>query len=200
MELLIATKNAKKLQEIKDLLKGLDIVVTSLAEYKDLPEIVEDGRTFEQNAVIKACTIALYTKKLVLGEDSGLEVRALNNRPGIFTARYAGEGATDKKNNQKLLRELKGVPLKKRSARYCCAVALADGDGLIGVVSGNCQGLIGTSLKGNFGFGYDPLFVIKKYNKTFAELGLLVKYKMSHRYRALKKARVIIEKYLDKKF
>jgi len=199
MELLIATRNAKKLEEIRDLLKGLDITVTSLAQYKDLPEIIEDGRTFEQNAVIKACTIALYTKKLVLGEDSGLEVKALNNRPGIFTARYAGEGATDKKNNQKLLRELKGVPLKKRSARYRCAAALADAKGLIGVVSGNCQGLIGLSLKGRFGFGYDPLFVIKKYNKTFAELGPLVKHKMSHRYRALKKARVIIEKYLAEK-
>jgi XTP/dITP diphosphohydrolase len=199
MELLIATRNAKKLEEIRELLKDLNIIVTSLAQYKDLPEIIEDGRTFEENAVIKACTIALYTKKLVLGEDSGLEVKALNNRPGIFTARYAGEGATDKKNNQKLLRELEGVPLKKRGAHYRCAAALADAQGLIGVVSGNCQGLIGLSLKGYFGFGYDPLFVIKKYNKSFAELGPLVKHKMSHRYRALKKARVIIEKYLDKK-
>lgn len=196
MELLVATKNQKKLGEIRDLLADLDIKVTSLKDYEGLPEIVEDGKTFAQNAVIKACTIAQFTKKLVLGEDSGLEVAVLKNRPGVFSARFSGDGATDKKNNLKLLRELRGVPLKKRSARYRCCAALADGHGLIGVVSGTCCGLIGLKQQGKLGFGYDPLFIVEKYYKTFGQLGLEIKNKMSHRYKALKKARVLIEKYL----
>ena len=198
MELLVATRNAKKLEEIRELLKDLNIHATSLAQYKNLPRIMEDGRTFEENAVIKACTIAQFTKKLVLGEDSGLEVKALKNRPGVYSARYAGEGATDKQNNHKLLKELKGVPLKKRMARYRCAVALADGYGLIGVVSGSCSGVIGLKSAGVHGFGYDPLFTIKKYGKTFAQLGLKIKHQMSHRSKALKKARRLMERSLIK--
>lgn len=203
MELLVATRNKKKLQEIRELLKGLDIRVTSLADHKGMPEILETGETFEENAVIKACTIAQFTKKLVLGEDSGLEVRALRNKPGVLSARYAAcdktpgtANAPDQQNNLKLLRELKGVPVKKRGARYRCAVALADAKGLIGVVSGSCAGVIGLRPKGSFGFGYDPLFIIEKYAKTFAQLGPGIKHKMSHRYKALKKARLLMERYL----
>ncbi len=196
MELLVATKNQKKLGEIEDLLAGLGIKVTSLKDYEGLPEIVEDGKTFAQNAVIKACTIAQATKKLVLGEDSGLEVKALKNKPGVYSARFSGEGATDRKNNLKLLRELRDMPLKKRAARYRCFAALADGHGLIGVVSGTCSGLIGLKPKGKLGFGYDPLFIVEKYDKTFGQLGLEIKHTMSHRYKALKKARVLIERYL----
>lgn len=196
MELLVATNNQKKLREIEDLLAGLNIKVTSLKDYEGMPEIVEDGKTFVQNAIIKACTIAQFTKKLVMGEDSGLEVEALKNRPGVFSARYSGEGATDKKNNAKLLRELRGIPLKKRRARYRCCAALADGRGLIDVASGTCRGLIGFKSQGKEGFGYDPLFIIEKYNKTFGQLGLEVKRKISHRSKALLKTRVLIEKYL----
>ena len=196
MELLIATRNKKKLQEIKELLCNLPLKVTSLDDYPGMPDIIEDGRTFDQNAVIKAATGAQFTKKLVLGEDSGLEVKALKNKPGVYSARYSGSGATDKNNNLKLLRELRGVPLKKRRARYRCSVALADAKGLIGVVSGACPGLIGFQSRGHSGFGYDPLFIIEKYGKTFAELGLEVKHKMSHRYKALKKARRLMELYL----
>lgn len=202
MELLVATRNEKKLQEIRELLNGLPLKITSLKDYKDLPHIIEDGDTFDQNAVIKASRIALATKKLVLGEDSGLEVKALNNKPGVFSARYAGKGsnanASDRANNLKLLRELRGVPLKKRVAHYRCSVALADKKGLVGVVSGSCHGLIGFRSKGRHGFGYDPLFVIEKYGKTFAELGPRIKHKMSHRYKALKKTRHLMERYLKK--
>jgi len=197
-ELVVATKNKKKLQEIRELLSDLPFCVTSLEDYPDAPRIVEDGRTFEQNAIKKAATIALYTGKLVLGEDSGLEVKALHNRPGVYSARYAGEGATDPKNNRRLLSELKGVSLKRRGARYRCAVALADGRGLIGVVSGSCSGKIALKPKGTFGFGYDPLFLIEKFGKTFAQLGPEVKHAMSHRFRALKKARRLILKYLSR--
>jgi XTP/dITP diphosphohydrolase len=197
-ELVVATKNKKKLQEIRELLKDLPLRVTSLEDYPGAPRIVEDGRTFEQNAIKKAATIALYTRKLVLGEDSGLEVKVLHNRPGVYSARYVGEGATDLKNNRKLLSELKGVPLKKRGGRYRCAVALADGRGLIGVVSGTCSGRIALQPKGTFGFGYDPLFLIEKFGKTFAQLGPEIKHAMSHRFRALKKARGLMERYLKK--
>ncbi|QAT17981.1 non-canonical purine NTP pyrophosphatase, RdgB/HAM1 family [Candidatus Velamenicoccus archaeovorus] len=198
IELVVATKNKKKLQEIRELLKDLPLRVTSLEDYPDAPRIVEDGRTFEQNAIKKAATIALCTRKLVLGEDSGLEVKALHNRPGVYSARYAGEDATDLKNNRRLLLELKGVPLKKRGGRYRCAVALADGQGLIGVVSGSCSGTIALEPKGTFGFGYDPLFLIGKFGKTFAQLGPEVKHAMSHRFRALKKARRLILEYLSR--
>lgn len=197
-ELLVATRNKKKLEEIRELLKGLDVRITSLADYQGMPEIVEDGKTFAQNAIIKAATIAQFTKKLVLGEDSGLEVKALGNRPGVYSARYSDPGATDKKNNRKLLRELKGVPLKKRTARYRCCAALADARGLVGLVSGTCRGVIGFKSCGTGGFGYDPLFIVEKYRKTFGQLGSDVKHTMSHRYRALKKIRPIMEQYLKK--
>lgn len=198
IELLVATRNRKKLREIRELLSDTDWRITSLEDYRDLPRIVEDGQTFAQNAIKKAATIAQYTKKLVMGEDSGLEVEALGNRPGVYSARYAGEGATDRKNNLKLLRELRGVPFKKRRARYRCAVALADARGLIGMVTGNCRGFIGFKPKGTHGFGYDPLFVVEPDGKTFAELGPEIKHKMSHRSRALKKALRIMEEYVKR--
>ncbi len=196
MELLVATRNKKKLLEIREILADLKVRVTSLADYEGLPAISEDGDTFEQNAIIKACTIALATKKVVLGEDSGLEVRALGSRPGVYSARYSGPGATDASNNVKLLRELRGVPPAGRAARYRCAVALADAKGLIGVVSGSCQGMIGTKPAGDSGFGYDPLFIIPKFGRTFAQLGPEVKHRMSHRFRALVKARRLLERRL----
>lgn len=199
MELLVATRNKKKLQEIKELLADFHFHVTSLDDYRDLPEILEDGKTFEQNAIKKAATIALATGRFVLGDDSGLEVKALNNQPGVYSARYSGDGATDRKNNAKLLRALRGVPLKKRGARFRCAVAIAGPEGLVGVVSGSCSGVIGAKEKGTAGFGYDPLFVIPKFGKTFAELGLEVKHAMSHRFRALKKAKRLMEGYLKRR-
>jgi len=194
-ELIVATGNKKKLKEIRELLEGLDITVTSLADYPDSPLIEEDGRTFAANALKKAATIALYTKKLTLGEDSGLQVKALGNKPGIYSARFSGENATDKKNNDKLLRLLKGVPLKKRQGRYRCCAALVDGKGIVDVIEGSCSGLIGLRPKGTNGFGYDPLFVIPRYAKTFGELDPAIKAKISHRARALKKLRKVIQKY-----
>ena len=197
-ELVVATKNKKKLEELKDLLCDLDIKITSLADYPNHPKIIEDGLTFQENAIKKAATIAMFSKKLTLGEDSGLEVRALNNKPGVYSARYSGDGATDKKNNIKLLKELKKVPFKNRQARYRCSIALADAKGLIGVVHGDCRGVIGAKPKGSSGFGYDPIFVIPKFNKTFAELGLKIKHTMSHRFKAIQKIKESISKYLRK--
>jgi XTP/dITP diphosphohydrolase len=129
---------------------------------------------------------------LTLGEDSGLEVKALDNRPGVYSSRYSGKGATDKKNNNKLLRQLRGVPLRKRQARYVCSVAISDANKLLGVVEGTCRGLITTKEMGGAGFGYDPIFLIPKFDKTFGQLGEKIKHRMSHRYKAFVKARQII--------
>lgn len=214
-ELLVATRNKKKLAEIREILKGLNLKITSLADYSRLRRITENGKTFKENAIKKAIKTAHFTKKLTLGEDSGLCVDALGGKPGIYSSRFSGKDKDDLKNNLKLLRLLAGLPLNKRKARYICAVALADKDGLVAVAEGRCWGLIGFELKGNFGFGYDPLFIphlsefpkglikgkgagfiIAGYKKTFAQLGPAVKHRISHRYRALIKAKGIILDYL----
>ncbi|MFA5144561.1 MAG: RdgB/HAM1 family non-canonical purine NTP pyrophosphatase [Candidatus Omnitrophota bacterium] len=198
MELVVATKNRKKLEEIKEILKGLDFKITSLADCPRKPRIIENGKTFKDNAVKKAVKTAAVTKKLTLGEDSGLCVRALGGKPGVYSSRFSGRDKSDIKNNLKLLRLLKDIPFSKRNAYYSCAVALADKDGLIGVVEGKCSGIIGFELKGNSGFGYDPLFIIPKYKKTFAQLGEKIKHGMSHRYRALEKAKKTLLKYIKR--
>ena len=196
IELLVATRNQGKLREIKFLLRDFNLKITSLADYKNMPAIEEDGKTFQQNALKKATTMALYTKKLTLGEDSGLEVKALQNAPGVHSARYAGEKATDPKNNAKLLKALRGIPLKKRQARYRCVAALADGKRIVDVVSGSCNGVIALKAKGKNGFGYDPLFLIPKFTKTFGELDPAIKSTMSHRACALNKIKKSLKKYL----
>lgn len=194
-ELLVATKNQGKLREIRELLKEFDVKVTSLADYPDCPDIVEDGKTFKANAIKKAAMIGKHTGKLTLGEDSGLQVKALGNRPGIYSARFSGFDATDEKNNDKVLLELKKVPIAKRQARYRCFAALCEGENLVGVVDGSCSGLIIDQRKGTNGFGYDPLFLIPRYKKTFGELDPLIKAKISHRARALRKLKTLLAKY-----
>ena len=198
-ELVVATKNQKKLKEIEEILKGTAVKLTSLVDYPNAPRIIENGRTFRANAIKKAVKIGHFTKKITLGEDSGLCAEALGGRPGVYSSRFSGKDKSDLKNNLKVLKLLEGVALKKRKAYYSCAVAIADGQGLIAVVEGRCSGLIGFQEKGTAGFGYDPLFVIPKYKKTFAELGTRIKHKMSHRYHALKKAKKILEKYIESK-
>ncbi len=198
MELIVATKNKKKLEEIKEILKGLNLKILSLADYSGAPRIIENGKTFRQNAIKKAVKIAKFTQKLTLGEDSGLCVDALGGKPGVYSSRFAGKDKSDRQNNLKLLKLLEGVHLNKRKAHYFCAVALAGKDGLAGVAQGECSGLIGFTEKGKFGFGYDPLFIIPEYKKTFAQLGARIKHKMSHRFRALQKAKVILATYLKR--
>src|SRR5689334_19425895 len=197
-ELLVATRNAGKIREIKGLLKEYKIKVTSLLDYPDMPEIVEDGETFEANASKKALVIARHTGRIVMGEDSGLEVRALDDRPGIYSARYAGEGATDQQNNNKLLKELKDVPMSRRDACYRSFIALADPKGVIGVVDGSCHGFIATTPQGTNGFGYDPLFIVPQYRKTFGQLNPAIKAEISHRAWALKKFKMDFGEYLKK--
>ncbi len=196
---MVATKNLKKLEEIRQIWKGCGLTITSLADYASTPRIIENKKTFRENAIKKAITIARFTRKLTLGEDSGLCVDALGGKPGVYSSRFSGKNKSDAQNNAKLLKMLQGVAMQKRKAYYACAVALADEYGLVGVVEGRCYGRIALELKGSAGFGYDPLFLIPRYHKTFGQLGDRIKHTMSHRCLALRKAKVILEKYIERK-
>ncbi len=193
-ELIVASRNKGKVGEIKALLADLGFKVTSLLEHPNLPDVVEDGLTYKANALKKAREIAKLTGKMTMSDDSGIEVKVLNNAPGIYSARFAGEGKTEKQKNQKLFRMLKNVPMSKRQARYRCVIALVDGKGReLGTVEGTCSGLIATKERGSNGFGFDPLFFVPRYKKTFGELDPSIKAKISHRARALKKFRRLLE-------
>ncbi len=194
MDVVIATRNQNKIDEIAQILKGTNFRIISMKDIKDFPEIIEDGLTFEENARKKALSIAKLTGRVTMADDSGLVVDALNGRPGVISARYSGEDATPQKNNRKLLEELEGVPVKKRTARFVCVIAVARPSGKVSVVEGRCEGLIARELRGEEGFGYDPLFIIPEHSKTFAELGSAVKNKISHRAIALEKATEILSK------
>ncbi|MBF0571808.1 MAG: RdgB/HAM1 family non-canonical purine NTP pyrophosphatase [Candidatus Omnitrophica bacterium] len=192
-ELIVASRNKGKVAEIKELLAGLPFKVTSLLDYPDIPDIVEDGRTYRANALKKARETALATGKMAMSDDSGIEVRALSNAPGIYSSRFAGKGASEKARNKKLFAMLKGVPMHKRQARYRCVIALVNAKGQeLGVVQGTCSGYVTTRDMGENGFGFDPLFLLKRYNKTFGQLPAALKARISHRARALKKFRVLL--------
>ena len=195
-EIVLASRNKNKAKEIKDILKGQGVSILTLDNFRNLPEVEEDGETFEENAKKKALTIAKLTKRLTIADDSGLEVDALGGLPGVRSARFAGVGCTYADNNRKLLEMLEGFPKARRRARFLCTIAIADGAGLVGIASGQSIGHIGFVPKGRHGFGYDPVFVAPRCKKTFAELGPRIKNKISHRARALAKARAIIEGYL----
>ncbi|MDO8603077.1 MAG: RdgB/HAM1 family non-canonical purine NTP pyrophosphatase [Candidatus Omnitrophota bacterium] len=196
MELVVATRNKDKLREIKELLKGLSVKVFSLESFKGVPEVIEDGKTLENNAIKKAVQVSKFLKKFVISDDSGLEVEYLNGDPGVYSARFSGKGATYKSNNEKLLRLLEGTALSKRKACFRCAIAVADKGRVIGIAEGRCCGKIGFESKGDNGFGYDPVFIPDGFKKTFAQMNAFQKNKISHRSIALKKAKNIILNYL----
>ena len=186
MKLVIATRNAHKLEEIRAIFDFQSLEVLSAFDFPDIPDVVEDGDTFEANAIKKAVEIARATNCWAMADDSGLEVDALGGAPGVYSARYAGEPCSYSKNNEKLLRELAGKP--DRSARFRTVVALSDPAGKAETREGTCPGVIVEELRGTNGFGYDPLFVPDGYTETFAELDPEVKNRISHRARALQKA------------
>ncbi|MFQ5852187.1 MAG: XTP/dITP diphosphatase [Candidatus Binatia bacterium] len=190
MEILVGTTNPGKLVEVEAILKDFPLRFISLTSLGRWPEIVEDGRSFEENARKKACTLADFSSYVTLADDSGLEVDALDGAPGILSARYSGEQADDLKNNEKLLRELAGVPQEERGARFVCVLALCTPTSSAGgawVFRGECEGLITFAPRGRNGFGYDPLFFYPPLGKTFAELDRESKGHVSHRGKALKK-------------
>ncbi|MBU3912174.1 MAG: RdgB/HAM1 family non-canonical purine NTP pyrophosphatase [Candidatus Omnitrophica bacterium] len=197
MQLVIATRNQHKLKEIRTLLRGLPVKVVSLEGFKGVPEVKEDRKTLEANAKKKALIVSDFLKKLVVADDSGLEIKALGGRPGVFSARFSGKGATYSSNNEKVLRLLKGMPLSKRKACFRCVIAVVDKGKVIGTAEGRIKGIITKKPSGNTGFGYDPIFRPNGYKKTFAELGINKKNRISHRSRALLKAKNIIKKYVQ---
>jgi XTP/dITP diphosphohydrolase len=183
MDLLLATRNRHKTREFSQLL-GPNFTLRDLTSEHDLPEILETGRTFEENAVIKAIGISkIFPDEIVIGDDSGLEVKSLEGAPGIFSARYAGEKASDRRNVEKLLRELQGMP--ERPARFRCVIALAKNGELITTVAGEVAGTITKSPRGENGFGYDPIFIPEGFEETFAELRSDTKNAISHRAKAV---------------
>ncbi|MDD5440445.1 MAG: RdgB/HAM1 family non-canonical purine NTP pyrophosphatase [Candidatus Omnitrophica bacterium] len=198
--LVLASNNKKKVRELKTILKGMRLKVLSLDEAVAKPHrIVEDGLTFRANAAKKAVTVSRMCDCLVLADDSGLSVDALGGRPGIRSARFAGPGATDTRNNKKLLKLLDNKPPAEcRRASFVCVIALARQGHLIGTVEGRCRGTIGFEGRGENGFGYDPLFTPRGRRQTFAEMPAALKHRISHRGRALAKAKRVILKYFSR--
>jgi XTP/dITP diphosphohydrolase len=192
IEIVVATRNQGKLREIEQALSGLEVKLLSLNDCPDAPEVVEDGDTFVQNAEKKARAVAQHTGKYALADDSGLCVDALDGAPGVHSARYAGEGATDEMNNQKLLGELEKTPDAKRTARFVCIMVLASPEGETYAREGSCKGEILTAPRGQKGFGYDPLFFYPPLKATFAEISGDEKLKVSHRGAALRELKKVL--------
>ena len=186
--IVLASRNRKKLREMADQLTCYRLQLVSAADLPHVPEVEEGAHSFAENAALKAAAVARATGQWSLGDDSGLEVDALNGAPGVLSSRYAGLDAADGDNNRKLLEELADVPDQRRTARFVCYLAVADPDGAIRLqVDGACRGRIIQTDRGGGGFGYDPLFLIPEYHRTFGELSPVVKSVLSHRARAFQR-------------
>lgn len=194
-EILAATRNRHKVEEFKNLLSAQGVEILGLDDIEGAPDTVEDGKTFEENARKKAIEASKFAEMAAFADDSGLEVEALNGAPGIHSARYAGENATNEERIAKLLKELEGV--ENRSAKFVCALAIANDGEIIETFRGEVKGKIIDAPRGEHGFGYDPVFIPDGYDKTFAELGAEIKDKISHRARATRDAIDYIEDELS---
>lgn len=186
-EVIIATKNGGKAKEFKHLFEKYGYEVKTLLDFPELEEVEETGTTFEENAILKAEAVSNALNRIVIADDSGLVIDALDGRPGIFSARYAGEAKNDEANLQKVLQEMDDVPESKRQARFYCALAVASPTKETFTVAGTCEGVILREKRGAYGFGYDPIFFALEQNKAMAELTPEEKSKISHRAKALKK-------------
>jgi XTP/dITP diphosphohydrolase len=186
--IVLSSRNKKKTQEVSEILATVGFTVIPVAQFPNVAEVEEDGQTFAENAAKKASQVARQLNHWVIGEDSGLMVDALNGAPGIYSARYSGAGATDEKNNAKLITDLSAIPDEKRGAGYICSVALSNPAGEIRIAcEGTCRGRILREANGDGGFGYDPYFMIPEYHLTFGQLSSVVKHRLSHRARAFAK-------------
>ncbi len=183
--IIFATSNEGKMKEIRLIMQDSGYEVVSLKEAGISADIIEDGTTFEENAVIKATAIAKLTGELAMADDSGLEVDYMDKAPGIYSARFLGEDTSYDIKNNYILDKLKDVPLEERSARFVCAIALAGPDGTARTKRATIEGYIGYEIRGENGFGYDPIFMVPEYDKTTAELSIEEKNKISHRAKAL---------------
>ena len=193
-EIIIATGNKHKVSEISYILKGFSVKITPMTDFPDYPKTIEDGATLEENASKKAREAAAYFKKWVIADDTGLEVDYINGAPGVMSARFAGNGCTYEDNNKKLLRTLDGAPQNMRTACFRCVMAVSSPKGKVWLAEGKIFGTITDITAGTNGFGYDPIFFVPEYNKTFAELDSEIKNSISHRAKALQKVKDIIDK------
>lgn len=196
MNFVVATRNRKKSEEIQRILEGLPVKLLTMLDYPDCPEVEEDADTFSGNSAKKAVEVAQYTTTPAIADDSGLEVYALGNAPGVYSARYAGADSEDSKNLRKLLSEMEDVEEDRRGARFVCCIALAFPEGRVEVFEGYIEGSIGRRSKGCNGFGYDPVFYPNGYDRTFAEMSAEEKDHLSHRGMALKKLRDYLAAHL----
>ena len=196
--IVIATKNKGKIREMTQAFEGLPVKLVPLSDFGDLPDAVEDGTTFAENAKIKARFYMKETNTACLADDSGLEAEALGGGPGVYSARFAGEHATDDANNEKLLAEIAKKGLASSPAAYRCVLAFVDTDGSTLTAEGSCAGVIRPEARGSGGFGYDPYFYIEE-NKTMAELTLPEKDAISHRGKALREMTKALSRYLQEK-
>ena len=194
-QLLLATNNVDKVAEIRQFLNGLHFQIITLAAFPQIPPVEEDQSTLQGNAIKKAQTLAQATGLLTLADDTGLEVDALNGRPGVLSSRYAGANASYDANVDKLLLDMQDITPSLRTARFCCVIAIAEGD-KVETVDGICEGVILDCRQGNGGFGYDPVFYLPEIGATFAEMSIEEKNRISHRGLALMKARQVLEKKL----
>jgi XTP/dITP diphosphohydrolase len=188
MNLLVATRNAGKISELKELLKNLPVSLQGLKDFPHIEEVAETGWTFAENASLKASAYALRSGLWALSDDSGLEVKALQGAPGVFSARYGGEKSSDEARIYKLLDELNATDDKLRQARFVCVMAIANEKGdIVFTAEGVCNGTIAEKPRGNNGFGYDPIFIPEGFDKTFGELSADIKSQISHRAKAIRK-------------
>ena len=195
MKLFLATSNLHKVKEMKEILADMEVEILSPADFNELPIVKEDAEDFKENALKKAKVMSEYVDLPSIADDSGLVVEALDGRPGVYSARFAGEDATDKENNNKLLKLMEGIEEKNRRAYFACAMAFVTPVDYQEVVTGKCRGKIIDSPRGEQGFGYDPLFAPWGYERTFAELGEEIKNKISHRAEALRKMKKVLREY-----
>ncbi len=191
MKIILATKNEAKIREINRIFSDLDVEFIGMDNYPGIPKVIEDGKTYHENALKKAKAVYQDTKMPVVSEDSGLEVDALNSDPGIFSARFSGSNASDEENITKLMHLIKNIPEEKRTAQFISVFCLIHNQ-KVRYFAGEVKGKIITESRGNSGFGYDPVFIPEGYNKTYAELGEDIKNRISHRANAMKK----LKKYL----
>ena len=191
--LVLATRNRHKIEEIRTILRDLPLEILTLNDFPNCPLLLEDGLTLEENSLKKALAVHQYTKFPSLADDSGLEVFYLNGRPGVRSARYAGENATDDQNNEKLLKEMRGVAPRRRGAQFRAVLTLVE-EGFREATEGICRGRLGESPRGTNGFGYDPIFLPEGFGGTYAELTSEEKNRISHRARALENMREVLNK------
>jgi XTP/dITP diphosphohydrolase len=192
LTLVLATRNEDKIREIRRVLGGTGYEIRTLSEVDGLHDIEEDGATIRDNAIKKAQVVAEHTGLMALADDTGLEVDALDGAPGVFSSRFAGQNVSYSDNNRKLLADLNGVPRDKRTARFRCVVAVADSTEIY-TVEGVCEGVILETTRGEGGFGYDPVFLVPEEGRTFAEMDVDHKNRISHRGLALRKARALLQ-------